>query len=100
MNNTPSWVQVIVVLSGVIVAVVSLAAWLDSRQRIRQAQTKDEVQTAVKQVSELLTEKLETKDNVTKLRLELAGLTAKVDALTGIVDRAYPPVKLTNVPRP
>lgn len=88
----PNWVQVLVVLAGLIAAIAALGAWLDQRTKARQAETKNEVREAVDQLSAVLLERLETKENVAELRVQMARMN---EQLKNLGDRLHEGQKLT-----
>lgn len=87
VNQSVNWGQIIVVLTGIICAVAALGALIDKRITTRQRQTEKQIETAVGGLATLLTEKLETKENVASLRIEVARLSERVSTL------AHPPVQ-------
>lgn len=87
--NIESVLAIVIPLAAFFVA---LAAYLDARQSRRdakreailtkiQADTKDEITTAVDHLAEVLLERLETKEEVSKIRTDLAVLNQKMQGL-------------------
>lgn len=76
---------VLAILIPVISCLIGLAVFIDQRNQRRetkreqfveriQAETKDEITTAVNHLSEVLLERLETKESVNQIRVDLAAV--------------------------
>jgi hypothetical protein len=92
VSTNINWGQVIIMLSGVIVAIIAVGGFIDKRLKDRQTEMKSDIASAVNNLSTILTERLETKENVAALRIEVAKMSERMSMM------AHPPV--TSVPPP
>lgn len=67
-----NWPSVLLIAGSIVGCIVALLGFLDIRQRRRQDDIRDEITRAVNHLSDVLLEKLETKDNVNDLKTEVA----------------------------
>ena len=81
-----NWSQMLIVLSGVIVAIVAIGGFIDKRMRDRQNDLKNDIREAVNGLSTVLMERLETKENVASIRVEMARMSERVAHLSTIVE--------------
>lgn len=77
-----NWGSVLTIIAGVLASFIGSVTFLDMRQRRRQDDTKNQIADAVGQLSAVLVERLETKENVGQLRVELAHVEGQVTALS------------------
>lgn len=77
-----NWGSVLTIVGGVFGSFLAAVAFLDSRQRRRQEDTKNQISDAVNGLSNVLIERLETKENVGQLRIELAHVEEQVRFLS------------------
>lgn len=82
--------SVLTIIGALVVAIVAVGTWLDQRVKNRQDATKAEISEAVTHLSEVLLERLETKENVANLRTQVATLSVQVDGLVRTLDRIKP----------
>lgn len=68
--------SLIPIIATIVSCCIAVAAYLDSRTRHRQDDMKGEIADAVKQLSDVLLERLETKDNVAALKERISRLEA------------------------
>lgn len=76
-----NWGQIVIVLSSLVVALVALFGMIDKRMKDRQKEMERKIDTTVATLSTILTEKLETKENVAAIRVELARLNERVSSI-------------------
>lgn len=69
-----AWGQLILVTATIVTALVAIGGFIDMRIKRRQDETKGEIKEAVEHLSTVLLERLETKENVSHLRTEIAVL--------------------------
>jgi len=85
-------VGVLAILIPIISCLVGIAIFLDQRNTRREAkreqfveqiqrETKDEITSAVTHLSEVLLERLETKEAVNQIRVEIAGMKASIASI-------------------
>jgi hypothetical protein len=77
-----NWTSVLTIVGGVFGSFLAAVAFLDARQRRRQDDTKNQITEAVTGLSNVLVERLETKENVGQLRVELAHVEEQVRYLS------------------
>lgn len=77
-----NWGSVLTIIGGTVAAFIGAVSFLDARQRRRQDDTKTQITDAVTGLSAVLVERLETKENVGQLRVELAHVEEQVRFLT------------------
>lgn len=79
--------EVLTIIGALVVAVVAVGTWLDQRVKNRQDATKAEISEAVTHLSDVLLERLETKENVANLRTQVATLSVQMEGLVRALDR-------------
>lgn len=77
-----NWTQYLVTVATLAVAIVTVMTYIELRAARRQKAIKQEIQATVTQLGELLTEKLETKQNVNELKIEMARVEEQVKFLS------------------
>lgn len=73
-----NWSSVAVLIISIVGCFIGVAAYIDRRSAARQDSIKDNIQGSVNHLSEVLMERLETKDNVNALRVEVAQLKTEI----------------------
>lgn len=75
------WQQYLYTVATVMGTLIAVATYLDVRSARRQKIWKQEIKDSVTQLETILVERLETKDNVNQLRIDIAGLKAQMQLL-------------------
>lgn len=74
VNTTINWPGLAVSLAAFIASMAVIIGYLDRRNDKRQTATREDIKTSVEALGILLSERLETKENVNSLRLEVAKM--------------------------
>lgn len=78
---------------GVIVAALAFAfgivTWRQTQSDKRQREQKEEITTSVDNLKDVLLEKLETKENVNQIRVDMAGLKSDVEHMRQTMNHAH-----------
>lgn len=74
-----NWTGILPILIAVIGMGIGIATYVDNRQSKRQAKTEDQIKDAVKSLSDVLLERLETKENVARLSERIARMEVKLE---------------------
>ena len=97
-----NWESITVIVIPIVGCLVGIATFLDSRSSKREAhrekfttdlqtQFKDEITTAVAHLSEVLLERLETKEAVNQIRVEIAGMKQQIEDVRHATAPTAPP---------
>lgn len=73
-----NWVSIATIIIPIVVCVIAVATYLDHRTEKRQTTVKTEIKESVDQLSAVLQERLETKENVNQLKIEVASLRSSM----------------------
>lgn len=73
-----NWASVSVLVVSIVGCFIAVATYIDKRAGTRQDNIKDNIQGSVDHLSQVLMERLETKDNVNALRVEVAQLKTEI----------------------
>lgn len=74
-----NWVGILPIIVAIIVGGVGIAGYVDGRQSRRQSITETQIKDAVNNLSNVLLERLETKENVARLSERMARVEVKID---------------------
>jgi peptidoglycan hydrolase CwlO-like protein len=76
-----NWQSIAVLVVSIVGCFIAVATYIDKRAGSRQEMIKDEIQSSVSHLSDVLSERLETKENVSALKVQLAQLQGQVTRL-------------------
>jgi hypothetical protein len=74
VNTTINWPGLAVSLAAFIASMAVIIGYLDRRNEKRQVATREDIKTSVEALGIILSERLETKENVNSLRVEVARM--------------------------
>jgi peptidoglycan hydrolase CwlO-like protein len=76
-----NWQSIAVLVVSIVACFIAVATYIDKRATSRQETIKNEIQSSVEHLSDVLSERLETKENVSQLKVQIAALQVQVESL-------------------
>lgn len=73
-----NWLSVLTIIFGTVASIVAIITFLDKRMKDRQGEVRDAINAAVTNLSEILIERLETKDKVNQVIIQLTAVKEQV----------------------